>query len=435
MSTSSSVKRFLHHVLRKVFSYLPRTLRFAVFRSLVACDPQPDQRLVLKIAETKEELEACFRLLHDAYVGSGFMQPDPSGMRLNIYHALPTTTTLCAKFDGEVVGTISLIRESVFGFPLQSIFELHEIRAKNGRIAEVSALAVHSKFRNTGGTILFPLMKLMYEYCITFFDTRHLVIAVNPNRIEMYESLLFFERLSENKIEKYDFANGAPAVGAAMDLVMAPSILKKAYGKKSARKNLYKYFIKTKLPNILMPNRRYFTTNDPVMTPDLLDYFFNQKTSIFRNLEEREKGLLHTIYNLPKYKRILPLSFCDANIISLQRKHQRYSIKCPGIFSVVKKEKSKKYAFEVIEVSEDGFLACANIPLPINIFGGVEIQLGENEKSVIKAIIVRGSYKSAQGFYGFTLTEPDLPWRKLVAALQAGVTYGDLDNASKFLQN
>ncbi len=35
-------------------------------------------------------------------------------------------------------------------------------------------------------------MKFMYEYCTTFFDTRHLVIAVNPRHIEMYESLLFF---------------------------------------------------------------------------------------------------------------------------------------------------------------------------------------------------------------------------------------------------
>ncbi len=146
----AGIKRHLHHFLRKVFSFFPRPLRFAAYRSFVDCDPKPDARLILKIAETKEELEACFRLLHDAYVGSGFMKPHSSGMRINIYHALPTTTTLCAKFDGEVVGTLSLIRESVFGFPLQSVFNLQEVREKKGRIAEVSALAVHPKFRNTG---------------------------------------------------------------------------------------------------------------------------------------------------------------------------------------------------------------------------------------------------------------------------------------------
>ncbi|HRA62596.1 MAG TPA: hypothetical protein PLY50_08220, partial [Burkholderiaceae bacterium] len=140
-SLAANIRKLWHDSLRRVFSLLPQSLRFSVFRSFVDCDPAPDERLVLKIAETKEELEACFELLHDAYVSSGFMKPAPSGLRATIYHALPTTTTLCAKFDGEVVGTLSLIRESVFGFPLQAIFDLKAVRARGGKIAEVSALA------------------------------------------------------------------------------------------------------------------------------------------------------------------------------------------------------------------------------------------------------------------------------------------------------
>lgn len=431
--TTSTAKRFLHQTLRKVFSCFPRSLRFTVYRSFVDCDPRPDKRLILKIAETKEELEACFRLLHDAYVGSGFMQPDPSGMRVTIYHALPTTTTLCAKFDGEVVGTISLIRESVFGFPLQAIFDLHEVREHKGRIAEVSALAVHSKFRNTGGTILFPLMKFMYEYCTTFFDTRHLVIAVNPNRIEMYESLMFFERLEENPVDHYDFANGAPAVGASVDLRLAPGIFKRVYAKKPRRKNLYQYFLRTRLHNIQMPSRRYFTTNDPVITPELLDYFFNQCTPTFQNLSEREKGLLHSIYNLPEYKRVLPTTFSDSDFRLRHRKHQRYSLKCPGSFSVSGPDKTEVYELRVVELSEHGFLAHSKVPLPSHVWGEAAIMLGQAEKSVTKAMVVRGKHKGPRGFYGFTLVDPDLPWRKLVGVLKSGMTHEDLDNASRFL--
>ncbi|WP_296443809.1 GNAT family N-acetyltransferase [Rhodoferax sp. UBA5149] len=430
---ASDARRFLHQTLRKAFSFFPRSLRFAVYRSFVDCDPRPDKRLVLKIAETREELQACFKLLHDAYVGSGFMRPDPSGMRVTIYHALPTTTTLCAKYDDEVVGTISLIRESVFGFPLQSIFDLHEVREKKGRVAEVSALAVHPKFRNTGGTILFPLMKFMYEYCTTFFDTRHLVIAVNPNRIEMYESLLFFERLAENEVENYDFANGAPAVGASVDLHVAPEIFKRVYGKKPRRKNLYLYFLRTRLRNIVMPSRRYFTTNDPVMTPDLLDYFFNQCTHTFQNLNEREKGLLHSIYNLPEYKEVLPVIFSESNFRIRQRRHQRYSLKCPGSFSVISPEKTEVYALRVVEFSDDGFLAHSKAPLPTNVWGEASIRLGSEEKSIVKAMVVRGNHKGSHGFYGFKLVESDLSWRKLVSVLKSGTTHEDLDNATRFL--
>lgn len=397
------------------------------------CDPKPDKRLVLKIAETQEELEACFRLLHDSYVGSGFMKPDPSGLRVTIYHALPTTTTLCALYDGKVVGTISLIRESVFGFPLQSIFDLHDLREKRGRIAEVSALAVDTEFRNTGGIILFPLMKFMYEYCSTFFDTRHLVIAVNPNRIEMYESLLFFERLAEKRVENYDFANGAPAIGASLDLYTAPEKLKRVYANKPRRKNLFLYFLKTKLPNILMPSRRYFTTNDPVMTPDLLDYFFNQKVPVFQNLNERERGLLHSIYNLAEYKKVLPAPPPESSFQSHKRMHERYSLKCPGSFSVGTADKRAVYELQVVEFSDDGFLAHSKVPLPQNMWGEANIRLGSAEKSITRAIVVHGDRKGALGLYGFKLDTPDLPWRKLVGVLKAGTSHEDLDNASLFL--
>jgi GNAT superfamily N-acetyltransferase len=267
--------------------------------------PKPDKRLVLKIAETRRNWSSA-SLLHDAYVAAGFMKPAPSGLRATIYHALPTTTTLCAKFDGQVVGTLSLIRESVFGFPLQAIFDLTEIRARGGKIAEVSALAVHPDFRKTGGAILFPLMKFMYEYCTTFFDTRHLVIAVHPTRIEMYESLLFFERLTENKVDNYDFANGAPAVGASLDLRHAPQKYREVYGKKPPGRTCTRISSRSKLPNIVLPGRRYFTTNDPVMTTELLDYFFNQRTQVFEGLGMRERIMLHAIYNLPEHQKMLP---------------------------------------------------------------------------------------------------------------------------------
>jgi GNAT superfamily N-acetyltransferase len=433
----ASVRKVWRLWLRKAFSLFPRSVRFAIFRSFVRCDPAPDERLVLKIAETQEELEQCFSLLHDAYVGEGFMKPAPCGLRATIYHALPTTTTLCAKFDGKVVGTLSLIRESVFGFPLQAIFDLTEIRARGGNIAEVSALAVHPDFRKTGGAILFPLMKFMYEYCTTFFDTRHLVIAVHPTRIELYESLLFFERLTENEVDKYDFANGAPAVGASLDLRNARRKYREVYGKKKPRANLYAYFVKAKLPNIVLPSRRYFTTNDPVMTTDLLDYFFNKRTQVFEHLGMRERIMLHSIYNLPEHQRMLPSIDESPESGKHLRQHQRYSLKCPGNFMLVTPEgKTRATTLSVVELSNFGFLAHSKVAIPTKMWGDATIQLGNNEQSTVRAMAVRGkASRSGSAFYGFTLAEPDTAWRKFVGALTSGVTHEDLDNASRFLQD
>ena len=425
------VRKMLGGTLRKLFNFLPRERRFAVYRNFVDCDPAPDERLVLKIAETKEELEACFTLLHDAYVGSGFMKPHPSGMRVTIYHALPTTTTLCAKYDGQVVGTLSLIRESVLGFPLQRIFDLTAIREKKGNVAEVSALAVHKRFRRTGGSILFPLMKFMREYCTSFFDVRHLVIAVNPSHIQMYESLLFFQRLTQNVVENYDFVNGAPAVGATLDLRAAPEIFRKHYASKPPRRNLHAFFWQLEMPNIKMPARRFYTTNDPVLTPDLLDYFFNVRTSVFSELSDRKKCLLHTIYDLPAYRAVLPVLAEGEQDRSVRRRHRRFSVRCPARFSVVGADgKESKVSLEIVQLSRYGFQAHALTTVPIDVWGEVTIQLGPAEVSRIQ---VSASRESSGGMYGFRLGEPDLIWRKFVNALYSGSTHADLENATRFM--
>jgi GNAT superfamily N-acetyltransferase len=431
--TIKAIRKLMHQGLRRLLATLPRETRFAVYRSFVDCDPAPGDRLQLKIAETQEELEASFALLHDAYVNAGFMKPDPSGMRVTLYHALPTTTTLCAKWDGEVVGTISLIRESVFGFPLQKVFDLSGVRVKGGNLAEVSALAVHPRFRKTGGAILFPLMKFMYEYATEYFDTRHLLIAVNPNRIEMYESLLFFQRLTANVVDKYDFANGAPAVGAALDLYQAPVIMAPAYAGKPPRKDLLSYFTKIKLPNLQLPHRRYFTTNDPVLTPELLDHFFNRRTQGFANLDARKRALLHSIYDLPAYRDILPELPAFADGVGA-RQHRRFSVKCPGLIRPDALPGTiGEFPVQVIEVSEYGFQAYAREGLPLNVWSSATVQLGRSEISVFKALAVREHANGFNGFYGFKVGEPDLVWRKFVSVLDNGLTHEDLENATLFL--
>ncbi|MDR2188025.1 MAG: hypothetical protein LBE62_08240 [Azonexus sp.] len=416
---------------RKLFALLPRARRHQIYRSFVDCDPEPGPRLTLKIAETQEELEACFRLLHDAYVASGFMAPDPSGLRVTIYHALPTTTTLCAKFDGQVVGTLSLIRESAIGFPLQRIFDLSDVRAREGNIAEVSALAIDRHFRHTGGMILFPLMKLMYEYCTTFFDTRHLVIAVNPRHIEMYESLLFFRRLTAKVVDNYDFVNGAPAIGAALDLRQAPEIMYRAYGDKPPRRNLYHYFKDVRLPNIEMPHRRFYTTNDPVLTPQLIDYFFNRRTRVFAELSERKKALLHLIYDLPEYRAVLPPQ-PPQGVEAQVRHHQRFSVKC--LAWLIGGPLEQPIVIEVNEVSRYGFRAIAPQPIPVGLWLTAVLQLGSKEASRLTVQAVQETGQSDHHYYGFHIGEPDLPWRKFVTALHQGHTHSDLDHATRFLQ-
>lgn len=422
----ASVRKQMRQGLRRVFSWLPESVRFRVFRAMIDCDPAPDPRLELKVADTAQELEECFRILHDAYVASGFMKPSASGLRVTMYHALPTTTTLCAKYDGRVVGTMSMIREGVFGFPLQSVFDLSDVRAKPGQIAEISALAVHPEFRKTGGAILFPLMKFMYQYCTEYFDTRHLVIAVNPDKIELYESLLFFERLQATVIEHYDFANGAPAVGAALDLLGAKETFRRVYGRRPDRKNLYKYFVTLSLPHIKLPKRRYFTTNDPVLTPAILEYFFNQRSDVFAALDDRRKALLWSIYDQPEFRAVLPMLNGTAAHFEPTRRHQRFSLRCPAELRLPAADGGRSVVLTVIEISQSGFQAHAALDLPVGTTGQMLIELGVHERATLEAIVVRRHRGDTVWFYGFRLSNADEAWRRCVGALETEHVGGDL---------
>jgi GNAT superfamily N-acetyltransferase len=422
----ATFRKAWHHGLRAVLARLPRETRFALYRRMIDCDPAPDPRLELKVANSQEELEACFRILHDAYVSSGFMKPAASGMRVTPYHALPTTTTLCAKYDGRVVGTISMIREGVFGFPMQAAFDLSPIRAEEGQIAEISALAVHPDFRKTGGAILFPLMKFMYEYCTQYFDTRHLVIAVNPDRIEMYESLLFFERLQENTVDHYDFANGAPAVGATLDLARAREVFRKAYSNKAPRKNLYRYFVELRLPHIKLPRRRYHLTNDPVLTPDMLDYFFNRQTGVFEELDDRRRVLLWSIYDQPEFRPVLPMLREDYVSFAAMRRHQRFSMRCPAEVRLVSGGHEQTVVMTIIELSLKGFQARSKLPLEIGANGDALVELGADEHSRLRVEVIREHQADGASFYGFRVSDEDDAWRRCVAALETRHVGDDL---------
>lgn len=260
----------------------------------------------VKVADTKEELEACFKLLHDEYVGSGFMQPDQSGLRATLYHALPTTVTICAKLGDEVVATVTLIKKAGLPLPMESILDVESIVGSDGSIAEVSALAAHPRFRKTCGAVFFPLTRFLYKYCIHVMAIRHLMIAVNPNHIDTYESMLFFERLPGGAASNYDFVNGAPAVVATLDLDQAAEKFRNAYHCRSERRNLHHYFMGSDFEDAEVNGWMHKPCNAPLMPPGMLDYFFNERTSVFKGLDEKAKHVLHDIYRTPEYKEILP---------------------------------------------------------------------------------------------------------------------------------
>jgi hypothetical protein len=269
-------------------------------------------------------------------------------------------------------------------------------------------------------------MKFMHNYSWWYFDTRHLVIAVHPERIELYESLLGFDRLQANVVDEYDFANGAPAVGATLDLNELPAYFEAHYGNKPARKNLFTFFMESRPPNLKLPERTYFVTNDPVLTPSLLDYFFNRRVPVLASLPARQRELLHSIYDVEGFREVLP----KESVMLTQhpmRRHQRYSIRLPASAEMAPGETIR---MSIIEVSRHGCQAECTAILPLDRPLLLEVSLGEVRTSRVRAVTVRRHGVEGLVLYGFRVDDPDEAWIACVQALEQGVTSRDLLRAA-----
>ena len=162
------------------------------------------------------------------------------------------------------------------------------------------------------------------------------------------------------------------------------------------------------------------------MTPELLDYFFNQRTQVLPQLDDRKKSLLWSIYDQVEYRPVLPLMQGSADHGHPLRRHQRYSIRCPGTVEFDLGGQKQSFVLDVIEISLSGFQAESKISLSLEQDGWAEIDLGHNKRSRVEVRLVRHRETEAGNFYGFKLSDPDQTWRECVAALEMSLTSGDL---------
>lgn len=388
---------------------LPQFIKGPVLRRVVAFPGEVAPTLRFKVAETESELSQAFRLLHDAYVKEKLMDPHPSGMRITKYHMLPSTTTLVAIENGIVVGTVSLIRQSSFGLPLKSIFEIDNIPA-GSRLAEVSALAIKKEYLHQRGRILFPLLKFLYHYSRDCFGVTHFVIAVNPKWIDFYKSILIFKPLSKKTVENYSFVNGAPAVGGILNLNTAHEIYYKYYNKRPSRRNLYHFFMKLPKINMEFPLRKKSIISDPKLTPELLQHFFIHKSDCLKSMNEIELSILREMYDSPGYQNLIPTS----PIATFRRKRTQKRLETQLAARLVHPDgQSTETTIQDVSTSGvGGFISTTDLDL--NVPRRILVNIEEHTPCELVGCFVR---LRMNGSFGFQLSEPNHRWAEFVKNL------------------
>jgi hypothetical protein len=241
--------------------------------------------ITVKQATTREELEEAYCLVHESYIEAGYMDPHPSGLRVRIFEALPHTVTFIAQEQGKVIGTISLVLDSPLGLPMEESFgeELDGLRQQGRRIAEVSSLAVAKGCRNLG--VFVRLCKYMTLYAI-HAGLDDLCIGISPEHAPFFQEVYLFEPLGD--VRSYSSAKEDYVVAVRLDLPTLEQRIRDAYADADADADLYRFVFVYRQPDNPTPQ--------PVMTPELMRYFFVEKTNVLPSADVATINVLQNFY-------------------------------------------------------------------------------------------------------------------------------------------
>lgn len=401
-STSFSKKIFY-----KTLQLLPEFLRHPFYRMMYAKVPQSvPVGLTFQLARTKEDLEAAFKLLHNAYVEQGFIEPQDSGMRFIIQHALPTTSILVAKMNDMVVGTISVMRDTPLGLPMEKVFDISHLKVKGQRVSEFSSLAIHPDFRRSmSGVIFFPLTLYAANFAKNCFGTDYLVFNLYPHHADFYNAIFGSTYLKSQKAIADDYL-GAPAAGIQLDLKEVINFAREKYDGLSAERNLYDYTFFKNPSYFIYPKSDLGSINHPVMTPEIFRYFFIEKSKILEDISLLEGQVLNTYYPIDAFSNVIPLVQKKKSVVL--REFSRWDVKLVG--ELVDFKTNERNLVSFTDVSRWGFKANAEIEFKIEHLYTFEIKLTDEKLAVVIATPVWTS----RGEFGFKIIEQNDHWHEII---------------------
>ncbi len=169
-----------------------------------------------KVAATRAERAAAFRLVYRSYLDAGLGQPNVHEMRVTPYHLLPGTEVFVATCEDEVIFTVSLMTDGELGLPMESVYgnEIALRRAVGLRFGEVSCLADRrSQFRG-----FFPVFLRLSRLVVQYARRQgldELLLAVHPRHARFYRRFMDFRQFGEEKA--YPTARNHPAIALSLN--------------------------------------------------------------------------------------------------------------------------------------------------------------------------------------------------------------------------
>ena len=253
------------------------------------------ESITFGLASDTDTLDAAYRLVHDQYVSRRYMDPHPSGRRLSLHNALPTTKVFIAHKGADVLGTVTVVQDSALGLPMDEIYrdELAHLRRAQRGIAEVSALAIRSECRALGLPILMRLVRMIVVYTAEVARLDDLCIAVNPRHVSFYQKALSFTMFGP--LRGYQKVNGAPAVAMHCELAFVRQLMTETALRESVTNDLFGFlFAPENYAELTSAIRDDLPWS--VLTPQQFHHFFTGHESLTQ-ASPRALSVVRSVYS------------------------------------------------------------------------------------------------------------------------------------------
>ena len=149
------------------------------------------------------------------------------------------------------------------------------------------------------------------------------------------------------------------------------------------------------------------------MTPGYLDYFFNKKSDVFKELTLSQKLALHNLYHGEGYRKVLPpLDRQELSLLS-HRNSIRFPFFSRGEIQAVKPSSLNRAV--VRDVSRGGLSLYTDMDLSRNKSYTLGLGLGHLHAS---DIIVQPVWRKNRTEYGCILIDSDQEWHRMIHHLE-----------------
>lgn len=331
----------LKNLSKKFLPLIPNHFVDKLIEGKVKMPTELNSDYEITIARTSDDLEACFRILHENYVEEGYTTDNPSKMRITEFHLLPTTIVILIRHLGQVVGTMSIIRYGKMEMPVAKVGALKSCQLEELSF-EVSSLAISKEHRKNSGELFLWLIKYALHLTIEKMKLTTAFIGVHPKWVPFYRSILGFEELKKLNLSEYSFANNNPLRVLKLDLM---KFAKTCQAINTHKKPIH-HFYNSKIPaQFIYPELHLPLSCFYSWTPESMEELLIKKSTLLSSLSMKDK--IHTLSSYQGdgfrkiFEKILPLS-------DLRMGAQRFFVQ----FKV--KDTQQNLNFQTYDISSNG---------------------------------------------------------------------------------